>query len=513
MFNRVLKLNLRKNITMKKTNNYWNLSNIITLCGVVFLFASCDLFKSVPKENTVYDEVPGEMKGGKVYNPETGKEEDVDYLPTALDTIDWRRNPASDMPPIKVDSQNSGENSNNNSNTNGNKNEERTDNSGDFPTTMKSSYNVALMLPFVTNKFSTLDSEIYPKSEWAIQYYGGTQLALDRLKTEGINLNINTLDTQGSEGKVNNEISNNPAVLNADLIVGPYRSVNVRQVAEFAKTRQIPVVSPYSAASNVSIDNPYLVQVNPSLNTHIEKITAHALSRFNANQIVLVVRDKAEERARLKLFQNAQKTIEKSDDVTPFREFIINDDGKYNNLEGAIRGHFISGGTTVFIVPTWSNEIFVNSFLRQVEIARRSYDKVSIYGMPQWMEFTNTDYTYFEKLNVHVSNSFFVNKETEDARAFRQSFYNRYGKRAEEAAYLGYDVMLYFGRQIHSRGTQFQQFLPENPADMLHANFRFAPVFDVRVGTGIDANAQIERYENSFVHLLKFQDYQWRTAE
>ena len=509
---------------MKNTNNYWNISTIIALCGVVFLFASCDLFKSVPKENTVYDEIPGEIKGGKVYNPETGKEEDVDYIPTNMDTINWRKNPSSDAPPIMTNGQNNGGTSGNNPNTGDNTNPDNNGNGSsnpggqtntpvDYPTTMKSSYNVAMMLPFVTNKFNSFDSEIYAKSEWAIQYYGGAQIALDRLKSEGINLNINVLDTQGSEGKVNSEISNNPAIQNADLIIGPYRSVNVRQVAQYAKGRQIPVVSPYSAASNVSNDNPFLVQVNPSLNTHIEKIAEHALSKFNAEQIVLVVRNKVEERARLALFQNAHKTIAKSDDVTPFREFVIEDDGKYDDLDVAISNYIVNGSSTVFIVPTWSNEVFVNSFLRQVEIARKSYDKVTVYGMPQWMEYANTDYTYFEKLDVHVSNSFFVQKDTEDTRAFRQSFYNRYGNRAEKAAYLGYDVMLYFGRQIHNRGTQFQQYLPENTSDMLHAKFMFEPVFDAAVGTGTDANAQVERYENRFVHLLEFENYQWKKAD
>ena len=108
---------------MKNTNNYWNLSAIIAFCGVIFLFASCDLFKSVPKEEKVYDEVPGEIKGGKVYNPETGKEEEVDYIPTNMDTINWRKNPSSDAPPIQT----GGDTSDNNPNTGGNT---KPDNSG-----------------------------------------------------------------------------------------------------------------------------------------------------------------------------------------------------------------------------------------------------------------------------------------------------------------------------------------------------------------------------------------------
>lgn len=486
------------------------------LLSSCLLFSSCDLFKSVPKDDTVYDEVPGEIKGGKAYDPTTGQEEDVDYIPTELDSINWKRNPNSDAPPIRSGGQNGssenlpeiGENQGNSDNNSASQNGDQNSGNSYLPSTQKSTYEVAMMLPFVTNRFNNLDNQIYPKSEWAIQYYGGSKIAFDRLRSEGINLNINVLDTEGNESKVNQQVSNAQAIKKADLIIGPYRSVNVRQVAEYAKNRQIPVVSPYSAASRISNDNPFLIQVNPSLTVHIKKIMEHALSNNNPEDLVLVVRDKPEEKARLALLQDAYRKISKASDSLSLKEFIIDEE---NVEKMPIMENINKGGRTVYVVPTWSSEVFVNTFLRQVEIARTPYDQVTVYGMPQWMEYENVDYTYFEKLNLHISSNFFVNKNEFNAREFRKSFYDRYGKRPEEAAYLGYAVALYFGRQIHKGGTQFQQFLSENKATMIHTEFSFEPVFYPTPGN--DATTPIERYENMYVHILKFDDYQWQKAQ
>lgn len=484
--------------------------------AAVLVFPSCDLFKSVPKDETVYDDNPGEIKGGKVYNPETGEEEEVRNIPTELDTVTWKRNPSSDAPPIKSDNE-----ENNNGDTSGTGNNPNLDggstNTGgntsvnteqNVPvSTFKSSYEVAVMLPFVTNRFSSLDNSIYSKSEWALQYYGGMKMAMDNLRSEGINLNINVLDTEGNESVVATQVASNAALQMADLIIGPYRSVNVRKVAELAKQRRVPVVSPFSAAARISDDNPYLIQVNPSLNVHIQSIMEHALKDNRAEDVVLVVRDLPEERARISLFQEAFRRISPGDSLQ-LRRMIIDED---NVEKMPMRDYITQNGNTVFIVPSWSSEVFVHTFLRQAEIARRPYDRVRVYGMPQWMNYADADYSYYEKLDVHISSNFFKNSDKDGARKFRQNFYDRYGKRPEEAAYLGYSTMLYFGRQIHKGGTQFQQALGENPASVLHTEYRFTPVFEPKPGN--DATTPIERYENQYVHILKFSAYQWGKTE
>ncbi len=483
----------------------------------LFLFSSCDMFKSVPKEEKVYDEAPGEIRGGKVYNPTTQQEEDVADIPTDPDTIDWRRN--TEVPPIRSDRNDTqtGNNDGNETPINPNPNtgettpDRPTGTGYTVPTTMKSTYEVVMMLPFVTSRFSPVDNTIYSKSEWALQYYGGAKIALEKLRAENINLNIKVIDTEGDAEKVKREIRENPVVAAADVIIGPYRSINVRAVAEYAKSRNIPVVSPYSASSNITMDNAQMVQVRPTLQTHIDAITEHALKNHRAEDIVLVVRDKPEELARLRLFQKAQQQIVRNDSVAPFREFVIDDEENYDNIP--VRQYMSAGRNTVFIIPTWANEVFVNSILRQIEIARTQFQRVTVYGMPQWQEYANTDYDYYEKLNVFVTSSFYVDKFSDNSRNFRQTFYDRHGVRAEEAAYLGHDVTLYFGRQIHKGGTQFQQILPENPATMMHTKFQFEPIFDTNQALSAENETVIERFENRYVHLLRFTDYQWKKVE
>lgn len=499
-------------------------SSLLLSALVILLMSSCNLFKSVPSDDTVYDDTPEEIKGGKVYNPETGKEEEVHSLPTKLDTIQWRNNPSTDTPPITTN----GDNTNgdiskeeNNDPLTEDGNTETIKDTDPFanangevfstPTTKKDTYEVTLMLPFVTNKFDVLSSSIYQKSEWALQYYGGVKMALDQLRAQGVNLNVNILDTQGNENIVARQVATNEGLQKADLIIGPYRSVNVRQVAKYAKNNQTPLVSPYSAAARISNDNPYLIQVNPSLNTHIAKITEHVLKNHKAEDVVLVVRDRQDEKARLALFQEAHRQIEKSADVTTFKELIIPEAEEAGYSDLVLREYINKNKNTVFIVPSWSSELFINSFLRQVQIARSDYDNIVVYGMPKWREYENTDYSYYENLKVHISETFFTTPDDVNASSFRKNFYNRYGKRPEQAGYFGYADMLYFGRQILKNGTQFQQFLPENQEQLIHTRYAFKPVYNP-LPAGSDAFAPVVRFENKYVHILKFSDYQWQKA-
>ena len=460
--------------------------------------SSCDLFKKVPTEDKKdpKEEDLGEIRGGKVYDPTTGEYEVVENIPGSLDTVEFKKNPTDKFPPITSDGKpmvntNDGQNS-----------------SGEG--ILKDQYNVTMMLPFVTNRFNYSDSEIYSRSEWALQYYGGAKIAFDKLQSEGVRLNVNMLDTEGSESTVRNQLANNADLQNADLIIGPYRSVNVRQAATFAKQNNKIIVSPYSAAARLSDDNPFLVQVNPSLEVHCEAITRHIMARHRADEVVLVVRDKPEEIARLKYFQDANRNISGDANAPRFKEFIVEESTGYADV--GINEYVNQGRTTVFVIPSWANEVFVSSILRQINIAMKTYDRVIVYGMPQWMEYEKIDYAYFEKLNVHVSSSFFVDKYSQEARSFRERFFNRFGTLPNDEAYLGYDVTLYFGRMLQQHGTQFQDKMAAEITPMLHSEFDFQAVKEPSVVTDV-SKIPTERYENMFVHILKFQEYYFQPAK
>ncbi|GJM32626.1 MAG: hypothetical protein DHS20C18_16270 [Saprospiraceae bacterium] len=471
----------------------------IILVSCLWSLSSCELFRKAQgdKDITETGETLDPISGKKVYDPQTGTYVIVEEAPSEkVDTILWKEIPTSSYPPITSDGVDLGGTINPSDVI-------RTDNIG---SQFLSSYNISLLLPFLTDRFSPTAPSIYENSQWALNFYSGAKIALDLLSTEDVKINLSVIDTKASPNVMAGLLRNNNDLISANLIIGPYRSENVSQVANAIRTKDQVLVSPHSASSGISPQNPNYIQVNPTLKTHSEAIMRHALTHFRAEQIVMVSRARDPERSRLMYFYDEYKKISGSKDTSKIQELIISDEtASLENIE--VLPFIDLGDTTVFIVPSWS-ETFVYSLLRKIDISKDPYDQIYVYGMPQWMQFEKIDYSYYEKLNVRISTSTFADPLSSKIQLFQRQFFERYGSTPTEEAYLGYDIMLYFGRMLKKHGTKFQYSLERDPQDMLLTRFDFERVV-VPTTTGAEF-APIQNFENKFVNILKFQDYQFQ---
>ncbi|MEL6945899.1 MAG: hypothetical protein AAFO82_24860, partial [Bacteroidota bacterium] len=140
----------------------------------VFFFSSCELFKPIQgtrdKDKEEKEEELDPIGGGRIYNPETGEfEETPEVLVDKMDTIRWREISTREYPPITTEGV-------------------LTDNSGggrdvligegEFGTQLLRSYNVSMMLPFLTDRFDGSDPNLDPNARWAVQFYTGAKLAM-----------------------------------------------------------------------------------------------------------------------------------------------------------------------------------------------------------------------------------------------------------------------------------------------------------------------------------------------
>ncbi len=484
--------------------NHQQLLNGSKLLCLLFIgsmvFSSCDMFKKVQKEepkNTQTGEELEEIQGTLRYNPKTGKYEQVTKVTQKIDTVKWTVTDPVKDPPITTSGGVYGQNGNGNTNPQGNGQSE-----------FRDAYNVAIMLPFLANRFDQITGKADPKSELALNFYYGAKMAFDVLSKEGVNLNISTFDTKASDGEVSS-LLNRPELTGADIIMGPVRKSSLEKTANFAKQNGITLVSPFSPSAAITKNNPYYLQVMPSLESHCYAITKHVLARHSSSKVVLVARNKAAEVNRLKYFQDANYTIGGRGSRS-FGEFVVTDNSA-DFSEMDVTSHIIEGDTTIFIVPSWSNESFVYSFLRQLKVAKGK-NPVIVYGMPQWMKYKRVSYDYYEELNLHVSSAFYVDATTGAARDFRRNFYNRYGMVPSEEAYAGYDVMLLLGRSAKKYGTMFQKKLDRENRKSLVTRFQFEPVV-TKAGIAEEDYTKIDRYENKYVNILRFKDYYFQLSK
>ncbi len=375
------------------------------------------------------------------------------------------------------------------------------------------SYHMALMLPFLANRFDTFDLEFRPISRWSMQYFMGLQLAAQELAEQDMDIRLSVYDSEGEPDKVA-QLMEEPGLEEAHLIFGPYRRVNLQEMAEFAKAHEVNLVSPYSAASNITADNPHFIQARPSMRTHCERLVEHALEHYRPEQIVLVGRNRDIDRAAINHFQEGYyKHIGTRAAPGLMEYYIESETADYEEIDVFPFIDTLLADTTVFLVSAWAgdDETFVYSLMREIEVARQfgemgpEENTVVMYGTPVWLEYERTPLDYYRKLNLHLSSSTFIDREDPQVQAFQRAFFNEFGLLPAEEAFLGYDLMYYFGEMLYRYGPAFQLSLEKEPRRGLHTFFNFQRV--VPRGSRAEDNPPIQHFENQFVHILQFNDY------
>lgn len=365
-------------------------------------------------------------------------------------------------------------------------------------------YHMTMLLPFLSNRINPDAQEIDNSvTNWALQFYAAAKLAIDDLDGT-VNMDVSVMDTEGSPERVQTLLGGRMEMTKANVIVGPYRRENIRLVAEFAKQQRALHISPYSAATNLTVDNPYFVQVSPSLETHCENLLQHARNEFEPEEIVLVARNIPIEKSCIATLQKEHFNILGTAYADSLTTLIAPDDAtKFLDMD--IKSYFEAEEQLAFIVPSWADESFIYSLLRKIDLERREFQKVVVYGMPQWMSFEHIDFEYYEKLNVRVSSNSFVNNEDSRVKSFKRKYYETYGVIPEEEAFLGYDLTLYLGKMLAKYGTGFLDQMDKEEIDLMHTKFNFQKVYQDDPNA-VELNL-IDRYENKYVNILEFKNF------
>jgi hypothetical protein len=183
--------------------------------------------------------------------------------------------------------------------------------------------------------------------------------------------------------------------------------------------------------------------------------------------------------------------------------------------------HFDRSALNVVIMPSDKSEQFVYSTLREIsslynKIEKQSGFQFAVIGTPMWKYFERVNFEYYDNLNLHIIDNFFVDKEEKKNNQFEEGYRNRFGIAPREFAYIGFDVMTYFGRLLKKYGTGFPDHFDTEVAKGRHTFFAFEPVFkNVKL---LDAEVikeikLIERFENKSMNVVKFQEFEFKEVK
>ncbi len=391
----------------------------------------------------------------------------------------------------------------------------------DSAITKKAAYRVAIIMPFRSKSFSAAPSrEIPGHSLKSIEFYEGVQIALDSLKKEGVSLFVDVFDSMGDTTTVRT-ILQKPELKQADLIIGPISSRTLTMVAEFAKTYQTPLVSPFNPRPDLTTNNPYYIQVNPSFTVYSKTIIENLYQIEQENRYrqldkkVLLLGENSDSLEIQQLQKNFAIYTNTFDTLLP----------QYLSSSASVKINYIrplldKSKLNIIVIPS-SNEEFIYNCLRELQSLVDKIDpnkgyQIVVVGQDRWKYYSRITFEYYESLNLHFPAEFYVNKSISKNINFRNGYKNNYGIAPREFGYIGFDVMLYFGRMLHNYGTNFQMHFWKSPAHLRHTEFRFQPVYENVVPLDsrlVTPRPVIRGFENQYLHFLQFKDYTIQTAK
>ncbi|MFK7798717.1 MAG: hypothetical protein AB8E82_14805 [Aureispira sp.] len=389
----------------------------------------------------------------------------------------------------------------------------------------KLAYRVVVMLPFMSKTFAPAPQrEIPGASIKAIEFYEGVMMALDSLKREGVSLFVDVYDTERDTNVVKGLLQLR-TLQEADLILGPLTSSNLMLVAEFAKTNQKVLVSPLNSRSDITSNNPYYLQISPSFEVHSKYIINQLnkikpFKRYRSqepempNYVVLALENDSNRVASLQADYAIYKNNFEARLPTIIRKKV---DIDIDDIKPMLQ----KGRLNVVIMPTYKKESFVYNSLRELQklvdkVERyKGYD-IAVIGMNRWRYYNRVNFEYYEYLNLHFTSDYFAANNSY-LRAFKRDYKAVHGIGSREFALKGFDVMLFCGRMLERYGTSFQAHLWKENSKYRHTSFNVQPIYEstgvLDQADGIQAMPVIKHYQNQYLNVVRFKEYELTRAD
>ena len=358
----------------------------------------------------------------------------------------------------------------------------------------KEVYNVGLFLPFRYSDDSLALEQI--QNTWPIRLYEGALLGVEKLQSEGVNVNLLTFDTKG-DGVVTSNILKRPEMDELDLLIGPVFGGPYQALSNFSNVKKVNMVNPLSSNSRIIENNDFAFLYYPSNESLALKAADYAKTHFTENknaaifysgpadkaradyyktlieqdsfQVVIFERVTATNSVFIQQLLTEEEELDRDSlvveemmaEMDSLREAEVKDWEIYKERD------FVYD--TLVILPDSIGHIFVASDDRALSaraisgIASRP-DSVTInfIGSSRWLSAEQSiSFELLENIDATFTGSNLIRYESEAIADFRARYEERFNTNPKKGvrfgdAYTGYDIVVTYGRLLHEYGKYFQ---------------------------------------------------------
>lgn len=356
---------------------------------------------------------------------------------------------------------------------------------------------VALMMPLHLDQLeqistSKFDIEQRGKRSYRqfefIEFYEGLLLALDRLNEQGISVELNVADVNGNNTVAVEEAFRQHNVQQSDLLIALLLREAFDKAADMARQHGIYVVNPMATRSEICTDNPYMVKIQPSVESQVQLILRNMkVERPNGHLYIIHSGSKNE---KVVMDELKRQLTERGD--IPYTLFHWSQSARLTNTLKATPGCSV---LSIYDQSKDDNRVYCINLLNRLASIKK--DSPTLYSLTDWThDYGDIDYGQLQQLNYHTFPlSWDMNNDThlDFLKAFRQRFGS---EPTTQLAPTAYDLMLYIGMGLGKQGSDFWH----HPGNSLPTLIQ--PLHLERHGAGLE-NDRVQLYRMENLQFIK----------
>jgi len=283
----------------------------------------------------------------------------------------------------------------------------------------------------------------------------------------GMKVKLNVFDTKDNPETVRNLVGKG-VLNNVDLIIGPVYENVQKEVAQIAREKQIPMVSPFTPKSALINTNPLYFQINPT-REYIAEATIEMIEKeFRNSNFIVVKTSQYEGTTEGQMVEKIKGAIGKGGG-----RFVVYD-FKRERASG-LRAILSPDKPNVVYLPT-NDEGELSVAISNLNNLAGDFSITLVAQTNFQQRYPSIDIAHYHNLRMHYINPYFVDYTSLSTNTYIEKFRKNFGTEPNSYGIQGFDAAFYFLNALFWYGNDFEKCIEKHNLNLVQGNYSFRKV-------------------------------------
>jgi ABC-type branched-subunit amino acid transport system substrate-binding protein len=296
------------------------------------------------------------------------------------------------------------------------------------PWTRNDTLSIAVVLPFELDE--NVQGNTITNNLYVFDLYTGIRMAIDSLKNLGVKIKLTAYDYAGDSTQFY-RLLEQPALKEANVMVGPLHNSFSNKVAQFANTNKILVVNPLSTNLKFTEKSDWVYLTKTSTETQTKEAAFRAYQYFKPKKALIIAGKNAKDSLNALMFQKSFESV--GGKVLAKSSLNVASLAKLSTLFAKKT----LDSTGFIYVSSKDQNVGVNIMKKLAELNRNTPLLVS----PEWLDFQSVSFQQMQKQNLYFIAPDYVNHLNDTIAAVSNYLQERTHSLPSYYTFCGFDLV------------------------------------------------------------------------